>query len=282
MIWPGSRDAVRAAIGVTGQFSAVDNLLTGEENLLLMADLHHLSRREGPARAADLLERFDLVDAAKKTARHLLRRHAAPARPGDDAGRRPAHHLPRRADHRPGPAQPPHHVADHPRPGGRRRHDLAHHAVPGGGRPARRPDRGARSRASWSPRARPTSSSAASPAGTFCLQFADARGARRGRPHTRARPTRDDEALTLQVPTDGSARVAQGRARPARPRSDREASRRLGAHPRSGRCLLRPHRPRRQARKKGSCTMSTLSYALCAIRRRCCGAMSSTRCATSR
>src|SRR5256885_471895 len=40
-------DAVRAAIGVTGQFSAVDNLLTGEENLLLMADLYHLARREG-------------------------------------------------------------------------------------------------------------------------------------------------------------------------------------------------------------------------------------------
>ncbi|MEU7627953.1 ATP-binding cassette domain-containing protein, partial [Streptomyces hygroscopicus] len=39
--------AVRAAIGVTGQFSAVDGLITGEENMLLMADLHHLSRREG-------------------------------------------------------------------------------------------------------------------------------------------------------------------------------------------------------------------------------------------
>jgi ABC-2 type transport system ATP-binding protein len=59
-------DAVRAAIGVTGQFSAVDNLLTGEENLLLMADLHHLSRSEGRKRAAALLDRFDLVDAAKK------------------------------------------------------------------------------------------------------------------------------------------------------------------------------------------------------------------------
>ena len=59
-------DAVRAAIGVTGQFSAVDNLLTGEENLLLMADLHHLSRSEGRRRAVALLERFDLVDAAKK------------------------------------------------------------------------------------------------------------------------------------------------------------------------------------------------------------------------
>jgi ABC-2 type transport system ATP-binding protein len=60
-------DAVRAAIGVTGQFSAVDNLLTGEENLLLMADLHHLSRSEGRRRAAELLDRFDLVDAARKT-----------------------------------------------------------------------------------------------------------------------------------------------------------------------------------------------------------------------
>src|SRR5690242_5803324 len=59
-------DAVRAAIGVTGQFSAVDSMLTGEENLLLMADLHHLGRREGRKRAAELLERFDLVDAASK------------------------------------------------------------------------------------------------------------------------------------------------------------------------------------------------------------------------
>jgi ABC-2 type transport system ATP-binding protein len=60
-------DAIRSLIGVTGQFSAVDNLLTGEENLLLMADLHHLDRREGRRRAAGLLERFDLVEAARKT-----------------------------------------------------------------------------------------------------------------------------------------------------------------------------------------------------------------------
>lgn len=59
-------DAIRALIGVTGQFSAVDNLLTGEENLLLMADLHHLDRRKGRRHAAELLERFELVDAAKK------------------------------------------------------------------------------------------------------------------------------------------------------------------------------------------------------------------------
>jgi ABC-2 type transport system ATP-binding protein len=61
-------DAVRSAIGVTGQFSAVDQLLTGEENLLLMADLHHLDRAEGRRRAAELLERFDLAEAARKPA----------------------------------------------------------------------------------------------------------------------------------------------------------------------------------------------------------------------
>jgi ABC-2 type transport system ATP-binding protein len=61
-------DAIRATIGVTGQFSAVDNLLTGEENLLLMADLQHLGRREGRRRAAELLDQFDLVEAAKKMA----------------------------------------------------------------------------------------------------------------------------------------------------------------------------------------------------------------------
>ncbi|GGR97759.1 daunorubicin resistance protein DrrA family ABC transporter ATP-binding protein [Micromonospora fulviviridis] len=61
-------DAVRAAIGVTGQFSAVDKLLTGEENLRLMADLHHLARGEGRRRAARLLEQFDLTEAARKPA----------------------------------------------------------------------------------------------------------------------------------------------------------------------------------------------------------------------
>jgi ABC-2 type transport system ATP-binding protein len=61
-------DAVRRLIGVTGQFSAVDNLLTGEENLLLMADLRHLDRAAGRGRAAELLERFDLAEAGAKPA----------------------------------------------------------------------------------------------------------------------------------------------------------------------------------------------------------------------
>ncbi|SHN47231.1 ATP-binding cassette domain-containing protein [Cryptosporangium aurantiacum] len=61
-------DDVRGAIGVTGQYSAVDKLLTGEENLLLMADLRHLSKRDGRQKAKQLLEQFDLVDAAAKPA----------------------------------------------------------------------------------------------------------------------------------------------------------------------------------------------------------------------
>ena len=59
--------AIRAAIGLTGQFSAVDNLLTGAENLRLMTDLHHLGRAEGRRRAAELLAWFGLSDAAGKT-----------------------------------------------------------------------------------------------------------------------------------------------------------------------------------------------------------------------
>lgn len=61
-------DAVRRAIGVTGQFSAVDDLLTGRENLRLMADLAHLGRGEAARRTTDLLARFDLVDAADRRA----------------------------------------------------------------------------------------------------------------------------------------------------------------------------------------------------------------------
>jgi ABC-2 type transport system ATP-binding protein len=63
--------AVRAAIGVTGQFSAVDDLLTGGENLVLMADLHHLGRAEGRRRVDELVERFDLAETSNKPASTL-------------------------------------------------------------------------------------------------------------------------------------------------------------------------------------------------------------------
>src|SRR6201986_4702257 len=58
--------AVRAAIGVTGQFAAVDELLTGQENLQLMADLKHLGAGEAKRMVTDLLERFELTESAQK------------------------------------------------------------------------------------------------------------------------------------------------------------------------------------------------------------------------
>jgi ABC-2 type transport system ATP-binding protein len=60
--------AVRAVIGVTGQFAAVDDLLTGQENLQLMADLHHLRAGEGKRMVTSLLARFDLAESAQKLA----------------------------------------------------------------------------------------------------------------------------------------------------------------------------------------------------------------------
>jgi len=61
-------DGVRAAIGVTGQFSAVDVLLSGQENLELMGELHRMGRRGARRRATELLERFELADAAGRAA----------------------------------------------------------------------------------------------------------------------------------------------------------------------------------------------------------------------
>ena len=81
-------DAVRAAIGVTGQFSAVDGLLTGGRTCCLMADLHHLGRADGPAPAPPSCWSGSTCRRGRQAGVDLLRRHAAPARPGDDAGRR--------------------------------------------------------------------------------------------------------------------------------------------------------------------------------------------------
>jgi ABC-2 type transport system ATP-binding protein len=81
-------DTIREVIGVTGQFSAVDKLLTGEENLLLMADLYHLDRREGRRRARRASRRTDprYVPAAHPwsawTAPLPLSRRSVPRSPG--------------------------------------------------------------------------------------------------------------------------------------------------------------------------------------------------------
>jgi ABC-2 type transport system ATP-binding protein len=59
-------DAVRESIGLTGQYAAVDELLTGTENLIMMGRLYHLSAENAEMRAQELLEQFDLVDAADR------------------------------------------------------------------------------------------------------------------------------------------------------------------------------------------------------------------------
>ncbi len=59
---------VRATIGVTGQFSAIDELLTGRENLRLMAELAHLDRATVATTVTGMLERFELHDAADRRA----------------------------------------------------------------------------------------------------------------------------------------------------------------------------------------------------------------------
>jgi ABC-2 type transport system ATP-binding protein len=59
-------ERVRGVISLTGQYASVDEFQTGEENLSMMARLAHLGSRAGRARAAELLERFDLEDAARR------------------------------------------------------------------------------------------------------------------------------------------------------------------------------------------------------------------------
>jgi ABC-2 type transport system ATP-binding protein len=61
--------ALRAKIGLAGQYAAVDENLTGFENLEMVGELYHLPRAEARARANELLEQFDLVDAAKRPAK---------------------------------------------------------------------------------------------------------------------------------------------------------------------------------------------------------------------
>jgi ABC-2 type transport system ATP-binding protein len=60
---------VRSVIGLTGQYAAIDEQLTGEENLIMMGELYHMGKEAAKRRAQELLKQFDLVDAANRKAK---------------------------------------------------------------------------------------------------------------------------------------------------------------------------------------------------------------------
>ena len=146
MTSPASPTRSAAVIGVTGQFSAVDGLFTGEENLQLMADLRHLGKQAGRATGRRAARAVRSRRRRQEAGRDLLRRDATAPGPGHDPHRRPADHLPRRADGRTRSAQPARHVADDPGARRRWRDDLPHDAVPRGGGSTRPSDRRPRPR----------------------------------------------------------------------------------------------------------------------------------------
>ena len=80
---------VRRRIGLAGQYAAVDENLTGRENLAWSAGSTACRKADARERARELLERFDLTDAGDRPVEDLLRRHAPPARPGRRPRRRP-------------------------------------------------------------------------------------------------------------------------------------------------------------------------------------------------
>ena len=130
---------VRESISLTGQFAAVDEILTGRENLVLVARLRHL---KGTGQIADdLLARFQLTDAAGRRVSTYSGRHAPPPGHHHEPHRESAGDLPGRTDHRARPAVSRRSAEQRQRTR-RAGHDgAAHHAVPGRGRTPRRPDR---------------------------------------------------------------------------------------------------------------------------------------------
>ena len=80
--WSRDAERVRQSIGLTGQYASVDEDLTGRQNLELFGTLLELGRAGARRRAAELLDWFDLTDAARPAGQDLLRRHAPTAGPG--------------------------------------------------------------------------------------------------------------------------------------------------------------------------------------------------------
>ena len=138
---------VRRAIGAALQEAALDPMLTGRDHLRLQTMLQGIPRAERRTRTDELLERVGLGFAADRKVGGYSGRHEAAARSRARARPPPAADLPRRADDRPRPAEPPGAVGGGGPPAqGGRRHRVPHDPVPRGGGRAGRPDRDHRPR----------------------------------------------------------------------------------------------------------------------------------------
>src|ERR1700745_3276868 len=127
---------VRRMIGLTGQYAALDEYLTGRANLVMIGQLSRLTADAARRRADEMLERFDLTEAAGR-AGHT---HPGGQRRGPDRAAQPDRlsvgAVPGRADHRPGPERPRHDLGNRAGARGLGGDAAAHHAVPGRGRTA--------------------------------------------------------------------------------------------------------------------------------------------------
>ena len=137
---------VRSLIGLAGQYAAVDENLTGRENIDMVGRLNHLPKKSvtNAGRRAARAVRADR--RRRPAAQDLLGGHAPPPRPGRRPGGPTHRAVPRRADHRPRPAEPQRPVGGDRGAGRRGHHRAPHHPVPGGGRPAGQPARRGRPR----------------------------------------------------------------------------------------------------------------------------------------
>ena len=127
---------VRRVIGLAGQFAAVDENLTGFENLRMVGFLNHMEKSTAVTRSRELARRFRFGRVRQQTGLDLLRRHAAPSRPRGCAGGRSADPLPGRTDDRPRSPEPSGPLGDHRGTRRRGHDDPLDDPVPRRGRPA--------------------------------------------------------------------------------------------------------------------------------------------------
>ena len=142
----------KARIGLTGQYAAVDERLTGAENLEHVGRLYHMPGRGGPRARARAARAVRPRRRRRPRRQGLLGWHAASPRHRHEPHRPAVGPVPRRADDRARPAQPPGRVGADRGARRRRHHDAADDAVPRRGRPAGRRDRRHRPRPRSSPR----------------------------------------------------------------------------------------------------------------------------------